>query len=596
MTVVNFEIIRGIQKPPGQTNSAEQDFVSFSLIGYLEGKYSPRHSQTKGGGIWADSALSDGRYPLALQYGTIVETVNLRIAKPTMEDVNAEMAFLGRLELACKRFLTTHTQIEPVYLKYKHNANTPEQFALIFDLNIEATYDDNDPESEGNPTALVTLSWEREIGWRAVAPGYSPVKFARDLAGELPGADYDYEDLISVVRTNSLKGAIISNRVSYEFGGGNQDVNTFTADSLTWDATNDITIEKELLPGDIPALVSISEQQGPGAGVSVNAVKRIFVGQSITQRDFTNNAGDTKVYHDRYMQNAGDASNETTGSFTASWQTGTGVISNGQNVTKYFVRLTIPTGAQADSPLLSWGPGGGSAGTLAYGLRVNAWRGKYAVFLRANLNSGTSSHAQLYCRFRTNSGTFGYVTETALRVSPLAKTTAVSNSWKLHYLGSVSLPPGDRTQMTVTNATTFGLLNSGGLYIDLRCAAKASGTGVVVIDVCDLILIPYDIGMIEIDTQWNTTTGLSSQMFVVDETSFLSHGTPFMVGQSRTTGQESPMIIEGLMPQFIPKIDNRLHFLFTEFDTSTGEEYSNPDSVFPLSINAVPRWQGIRDE
>lgn len=584
----------GVPKPPAYTDSVERDLVEFSLLQSgvsITTPYSPRHTQTKSGGVWADSALSDGRTPLVLNHGNVTETVNLQLSFSNMKQLNEKLAQLGRLEGNCKRFLTTHSQIEPVYIKYKYDSATPEQYALLFNMDIEVTYNDNSQTGQ-NADAVVTISWEREMGWRAIPLGVSPAYYARLADGEIPGTNFDYTDIRPTTRTSAHVGAIFANRLNFDTSGLDVPVLTFSESSATWDATNAVTVPKEDIVGDLPALLSV------GFRFKEEAYRKIYIGHSITER-LPNLAGDATSYHNRYIQNAGDATDETTGSYSATWVSGSGTISNAQTSLKYAVDLSIPTGALSDTGLLSWGTGSaGSAGTLDYQLMSNAFRGKFAVFLRAKVTSGTPSDVQLYARFSNYTNASTVVADTNLNPapSPVALATSATNAYGVMYLGSVSLPVGDRVRTFTDFNSGVGLYNFADMAIELRHVARAGGSPVTV-QVCDLIMIPYDMGMVEVDTSWATDTVLAlGNTLLADETSYINHGHPALgVKVKDNVGLSSGISNTRSFPRLIPNENNYLHFLLTQYDESTGEVYSTPDATLETAINIVPRWRGVRD-
>lgn len=581
MALQEFRIVRGVMPLPGYTDSPETDVVVLNLmsggIGTPDGlQYSPRTTQTKNGGVWAESSLSDGRKPLALPYSNVIESVNFKLSSSTFKELNTKLKEIKLFIAECKKFGVGHSFIDPVYIHFRQTDEVPAQYALLFNLDFEVTYQDTDPETL-TPIALFTLSWEREYGWRAIPPGTSPVYYAQLSRGLIPGTDFDYTDLNPLSSASLVYKTDFTNRLEYDFGAG-QDSPTITE--------NYITIPKEDIPGDLPALCMIDL----GRTTSTENYRKIYIGHSITPR-LPVPASFSSDFNDNFVFAAADG--DEVGTPTASRPTGVGVLSNASTVTQHALNLAW-AGAVAEETLVQWGRGaGGSANNIDYQIRANSLRGKYNVYIRSYLVSGTAP--SLFLRFEVDS-TFNIFTDTN-SYNPRANVGAgvgiPANRYNIDYLGTVSLPVGSKTE---TSRTGEGLYNPD--FSTLNILLRGSSTGATTVQFCDIILIPYDIANCEVDLDGQDTSVAETIAQVsIDNTMYLTHGQPLDKVQVQPfSGTLTTQFVKGTIPMLIPGVNNRLHILIGS-ENGAGEEYSSPDyNDLTVGVNIIPRWSGVRDE
>jgi len=584
MTAQEFKIIRGVMPLPNYTDSPEKDIVVLDIlsggIGTADSvQYSPNNPQTKNGGVWADSSLSDGRQPLSLAYGNIVETVTFKVSASTFKELNQKLKEIKLFIADCKRFGTGHSFIEPVYLHYRQTNEVPAQFALLFNIDSEISYLDKSAEDLVS-IASITISWEREYGWRAIPPGTSPVYYAQLAGGNIPGQDFGYTDLDPLSSNSLIYETAFTNRLEYDFGAG-QDSPTITE--------NYITIPKEDIPGDLPALCMID--MGVSAGVGT-ILKELYVGHSVTPR-LPVPTSYTDDFNDNYVFAGGDI-NDIAGNpdFVTTYLTGQGVISNSSTVTKHVLNVAFVAGALTGGQVGSWGEGnGGSASNVDYKIRLNSYIGKYSVYMRHDLTAGVSTDIDLFLRISAIGDYDNFIDTQS--INP-ASTTAPADRFPFAYMGNISLPIGERAKSASDGVGLYNI-DGGDFKIELRYNDRSAG-GAVTVNICDIILVPYDIAMFKAVLPAN---GVVEQV-TVDGTGYLGHGG--VLSKSRfknTTGgtKISSANIVGVVPQLIPGVDNRLHIIYAYEDTGGGLlSDTDPTDPLALAVNIIPRWSGNRDE
>lgn len=132
----------------------------------------PRSIQTmKGGGVWQDSPLSDGRSLVDLRYGNVIEIYTLSIYAGDGNVLASKIARMRDVLLLARGYWLAPKKRKPVYLVYKGCGETIARYAVI--ANFE-TPEDKDVlrQMGGIGSGGYALSIER-WGWRRYPPGQS---------------------------------------------------------------------------------------------------------------------------------------------------------------------------------------------------------------------------------------------------------------------------------------------------------------------------------------------------------------------------------------------------------------------------------------
>ena len=135
--------------------------------------WTPVTPPTKGGGVWQDSMLDDGRRLTMTKRGNGRETFQLRVAGQSMDDTILETQELRRLLEKARQYWTTNWQNEPVWIAARGACETNTRYAYVMDYLAER--DDNPYISPFNGEVLATMDeWALEIersDWLNNLPG-----------------------------------------------------------------------------------------------------------------------------------------------------------------------------------------------------------------------------------------------------------------------------------------------------------------------------------------------------------------------------------------------------------------------------------------
>ena len=135
--------------------------------------WTPVTPPTKGGGVWQDSMLDDGRRLTMTKRGNGRETFQLRVATTGMDDTILETQELRRLLEKARAYWTTNWQNEPVWIVARGACETNTRYAYVMDYLAER--DDNPYISPFNGEILATMDeWTLEIersDWLNNIPG-----------------------------------------------------------------------------------------------------------------------------------------------------------------------------------------------------------------------------------------------------------------------------------------------------------------------------------------------------------------------------------------------------------------------------------------
>lgn len=574
-----LRILWGVPVTPLDTASAEQGIRSISLTepsGFCvlaEGGYTPQRPSTKNGGVWLDSALTDGRIPILESESNVTETIQLTLSSGSINSLNMQLLQLDWFIDQVGLFWTTARQIQPIYLMHQVVAEPGPRFALI--RNMEYSVDD--PDSLETPMRYVTLTIEREPFWRGIPPGANPKMwtfYSRD--GDMSNFTVNSADLGR--GTDALVVKTINNRMEFN-----------PATYLTTYSQNYVDIPANLIPGDAPALAFIDVSAN---GNSPSNAALVMCGRSTKPTVVVNraNAGSSKVDLQQTTRipttflNAGDGQVGTDTTLQTTATSGGGNISNGTTGTRAFSRTTFATAT--DQTRMTFGVDN-------YTTDIHILRGEYVAFIRARQNAGAFGNITMYLRVNYSSGVQQV---SLLPTNPIVSSGGVSE-WYLHYLGVVNIPLSeDRTAVSMEGwgVNVDNVIPT--ISFDLQ-ASRASG--VATLDLLDLFLLPKDEGAFIL----NNDSGLGMSDFVSDTTGYLSRGRPqfagYLVDKDSINGgydaapyqantQGTPLTLD-------PQVNNRLYFVTGVVDTATNNLESRPDEVTDIRVNIVPRWSGLRD-
>lgn len=549
-------IVKGVGKTPGDTASAEQNPVVIDLLDVgsgisldLDGGWEPNIPSLKNGGVWADSPISDGRTPVSGRNTNVIETIRLHVTSSDPIVYAAKFAQLGRMIQGCRAYWDTEMQIEPVYIQWRAEGAPGSQFALIFNIDMDVEMEDGT-----DAQAVITLSVEREYGWRGVRPGGNPKEwtyFKNNQAQLFGGATASL-----ATGSDHLKSVTIANKLEF---------NTTTA-FLT---KNHVDIDAADIPGDLPALVCMTIKQI----VSGNSVHSLFIGKDSKPLTLPNrNDG---LQYPRYNTLAAAAG--VLGTDTSFSTDSDGLVYNPVSANARRARISFATSTSIAVNRITW-----SAGNLLQ--TVNLLRGRYLCLLRARQNNGAAGDTSIVITLYEGAGAL-----LSFTVRPI-----VASDVQLHYVGIVGIPSGDRQFVGVDGR---GLYNSGvnhGAGIDVVLFASRS-TGSSTLDIFDLIFIPIDEGIVEIVP----SSGLSSSdaRMIYDNTGYFGHGGINPVAEIRNVSSanlDNQVVCEPRGDEIVltPKQNNRLYFLMKLESTNN----SPPQATMEVRLNIVPRWSGVRDK
>jgi hypothetical protein len=143
--------------------------------GFSLEEWRPRIAEPKGGGVWADSSLADGRRLKVVKTANVVETYTLTVRHSDTDSMIRDTQELRRLLEKARSYWTTDWQDEPVWLEAVGVYETNKRYSLIMDYRTPA---------DANPYAAPFWPKVRKAGmydfdvviergpfWRADEPG-----------------------------------------------------------------------------------------------------------------------------------------------------------------------------------------------------------------------------------------------------------------------------------------------------------------------------------------------------------------------------------------------------------------------------------------
>ena len=319
----------GVPTALGMTNSAEQGVDRISLnsgeVGLSinpDNPWNPAMPSLKN--RWSDSIGMDGRVPDSHNVGNVTETINLILYDEIRSNMARYLSALNLFIARARRYSSTFGEIEPVYLDFRALGAPGNQYALVYNIEMAVNWQHGLPFEHN--TAYITLEIEREPAWRGLPPGAPPTLWTQYHLGRVPGKDYDYTDL-SLLSGTALVQATVQNRHEWDAVSG------YDAAPLS---KNYIDIPAEDIPGDAPALLSVSVEYDFSAA---EYPLELYIAHSSKPSILPSATGAQDVRRFCFL-NGGDAETATTGTGlakTTTADTGIGVISNGSSTQRYYL-------------------------------------------------------------------------------------------------------------------------------------------------------------------------------------------------------------------------------------------------------------------
>lgn len=563
----------GVGKSEGDSQSAEQSRKSLMLITpgdqgglkmSLPNSWQPRRPGLKGGGVWSDGALQDGRTLLGDNVENVIETIVLESEDSNFQTLIQRITGLQRFINEARQFTSTFYQIEPCYIEWQALNGFGPQYALVYNIDIDVEYI---YPGAGVGSATVTLQVEREPYWRGLPPGAHPRQWTFESRGLIQGKDWNYEDL-NPFSTNISSLVEGTPTFRNEYLLSTDDYN-FPSVSQSW-----LDIPAALIPGDAPALCMISMMKDSGAiGLSNTILSRIT-------KPFELTAKDSGVVRGRPLTiNATDSAISGSGT-TKQTDTDRG-MANASSGTVQVVRIVGASTGIITMPDTDIGR-----------LSMNMMRGSYLIFVRgfAGGNYNTADIVSIRCQVRQYTGDVLDVTQSTF------STPISQNQVQTTFMGRVDLPLYGRSSPSID----AGLRNEDNVKQSGYSAVRKEVDIVLTVTVAtattyniiDVLLIPFDEPCLYIkDASYSTTSGQ-----IIDNTGYSDHGQLIqsawdMLFENSTHYYRVKGEIQGQDLVLIPKKDNRIAI---QIDAPGGADNYSRDSL-PMKIDIIPRWIGVRD-
>lgn len=606
MSISNSELnilnlVIGLPKAPGdEVESGEQGQKILSLTGdsqtnmgfslqTLNG-WNPQIASMKGGGAWIDNPAVEGRTLTADAVGNVIETITCTLKASTLLEAGEYIVLLQRLVQEARDFASEFYQRTPVYLEWKPIGQKVHQYALIYNIDMAITH---------NSTVYLEVMYdvvftiEREPYWRIGVPPGMPAKIWTLIKNGVYSsyAKVDLNMFYDATIEPSLVEDTLDNKLEQD---------GLASDSNVRLSQNYIEIPADDIPGDVPALMTLSIRQELGnvpgsAGVPAN----FYIGRD-TKHDIPDPSAPPK-YFEYFAMAGGDGANVSGVSTVSKVSNVDGVISNGAGAggTKYIADVTMGAGTWDERAWYTW------SGIIK---RREPYRGRYMVFLRHSLQSGTSAHLKMFVRafygqFYGARPLATIYSQTDQLVNPVTITSGPS----LTYLGELTIP---------SNVPQAVGMNGQGVDVDTRVEFQLwrkaqTGASAMVVRIVDLILIPIDEGACVVDALLDPTINsallivtpvATDAITMIDNTGYFARGQREDVAYATlsavadipaSVGNFSVPAKVGLsVPTLIPGKTNKIHIINTTRVLTTFpayEEASFPNREMEVTVNIVPR-------
>lgn len=560
-----LQLVIGVPKAPNDPLSAEQGIQTYPLILPQANTgltldpvnlWQPGRPALKGGGQWNNSALVDGRTLNNDVVDNVTETIQLIATAHDMKGLSSLLAALQRFIIRARQFTATQWQIEPVYLEWAALGGYGSQYALIYDVQLSVSYD-----QPGTPQgARVTLVIEREPAWRGIPPGVSPRLWTKYWNDQIPGKDFNYTN-IGFDDSGALFEATVRNRTEFTDATDNYD---YPSTSKNW-----VELDGSKIPGDAPALACVTIDTTQYSTTTPQNM-RFYVALSSKPHELPERGDTTRNRQRVYQLNFTDAE-DVSGGFTTTTDNTDGVkeASGANNRTE-----NDTTGGIMIFPSRSAGY------RLSYGMQ----RGTYMLFCRAKYVSGTPGDT-------TFTSILIYTPDGRIELEPVSHNFSSTNP-DAAYLGQFTIPlQGNAVQSTDGVGQLINSNTQLSSAIEMMFVIDITNTSLATAFI-DLTMFPIDECVALLKLGNTDTSSGSSTMDVnavtMDSTGYATrgNGTGYLITGSNTP---TPNELTGTDLLLQPGVDNYL-ILFVDDLVSgiTRDEY-------PVKVDIVPRWYGVRD-
>ncbi len=572
-------IVKGIQKTPGDSNSAEEDLVVFNLMtdgAVTLDDWSPNIPAVKNNGVWTDSPINDGRRLLAAPVGNVIEKMTINISDQSYLSVQKQLSALTQMALDCRNFWQSIVQVDPVWLVWSAGCNTPAlpQYALLSNIEIAPTY-----MKSNQPTIQVNITLEREPYWRGIPPGANPKIWTYYVNSAHPQFNVNVSTLVTL--SDHLINQTIQGKFEWTPAAYGLQTTPISQDY--------IDIVASQVPGDAPALVELSIVD------TQSATANSYIG--LSSKKLSGIGHDAVNRFQSYVLNVGDYSSgvsvkTNTGSATL------GVRSNNSSVNFYNGTRTV-TGIDANYVNFArWGE------SIANGIKLDReiMRGTFAIFVRARNASVAGVIGDMKMRIvieEIEDAVNQYQTIfTGQDVFVPLFPAASGARFPIAYMGSVTLPFNNKTvQSPLGYGIQFQEANNN-LRVTLQeqvLTATANRT----MEAIDVMFMPIDEGFIQIVSPM--PSGGNPPTIIMDNSGYLKRGDSEQSAIGYETNNTSGGVsfeVRGTQINLTPRINQRLYFLFDYFNAPGTTDLSSASVLSTtqnIRLNIVPRWSGIRD-
>lgn len=618
MEYQELAIIKGYPTPTTTTelNSNEDVLDTLDMLsggkgfGIAPRGWIPQFSQLKDGGLFADNPLIDNDVYLNGSMGKVTQTMTLLCAGASPKGRYYLESKLRSLNAAAAEYHYTQHQHTPVYLKWTAPGGSGPQYTLIYNIQIAQ----NREPFEASKSTELTITITHEAEWWPIPPGSTPRLYANEkgYAGSNPlsliptaggGATFMVSETISGA-TIVLDGPVISSGGVYY--------------------QSYIDIPAALIPGDAPALALFYfGGVGNDSLTGINYKQSYIIGRRTRGLGLqTKVSGTTRssfpvnTWPARVVTTSGVRGMlETTAGTDATYQTDTGVYSNGDaafgtggSTTRERLRVTFATAT--DQIRLTWKTD------------MATFAGRWHAFLRGHQSGGTFGQVSVYLQY-------GY-DGNDVQTNPVNPTlqAVVTNTpyWPLVDLGIVTFPPDNtRAPVNLTGNSSSVLGDAGLLVNDVQSGAggaenltvrlRASRSGATAeLYVADLVLIPIDEAAAYISYESLVTqlgSAYSLQASYLDTTRHMARGLEDIYCAGYTTGSGLSQAPEISTAQFYlrPGVTNRIYILSTSDAISASPPTAKRSAIvanvggggaamdkITVAVDIIPRYYGVRTD
>lgn len=542
-----LQIVKGVGPIPDDTLSAEQPLITIDLLDSgsgisldLQDGWEPNIPSLKNGGVWADSPISDGRALIAGVNSNVTETMRLIVSTQNWQVYASIFTALQQIIQDARAFWDTFYQIEPVYLAWWAAGAPGPQYALIYNIDMDVQLEDSE-----DADATITLTIEREFGWRGVHPGGNPKEWTYYKRGEL----FNSSVASLVSGSDHLLIATTQNRREWVGAGTNPTI---------LQSQNYFDIPASLIPGDLDALCCLS--------VTTTISTDIMYFARISKPDLPFSG---VIRKPAYILNAGDA-NLAGADVTFAADTGAPISTSGGTNQRGVVSFATVT---TDAFRFTW------TGLNRSQFDFNSMRGRFAVFVRARLSAASTVTMHLQADVLGTGVSIVYPTQTLtdIGLGGVGNTTR----WSVVYMGVMSFPLGDERILVQDNGLGIHDSVDGNYQLSLYAARPGAAVSLYV---ADLIFLPID------EVAGGDDIGASGGGHVIDNTGYYLHGKPD--DSAHFSPRPGTIKLTGRGLTLKPGVQNRIILFQTDGGNPVRSEIT---STLTSRLNIVPCWSGIRD-